>query len=70
MLDEIYDAVKDSDPADRYQIKRYIAWLQFRRRTHDQFYLPAHWVYAKKAPPQLEEPKPLFDTFAGNAHWI
>jgi hypothetical protein len=70
MLDEIYEALFQSHPADRNQIKKYIAWLKFRRNMHDQFYMPAHWVYAKKAPPCREESKSFFDTCAGNAHWI
>ncbi len=70
MFDQIYDALKESHPADRYHIKRYIAWLEFRRRTHDQFYMPAHWVGEKRPPAQLEKPRPLFNTYAGNAHWI
>jgi len=71
MLDEIYEALKESHPADRYQIKKYIAWVGFRRTMHDQFYIQAHWVYAKKEPPQIVEAHArVLNTHAGNAHWV
>lgn len=71
MLDEIYEALSESDPADRYQIKKYIAWLRFRRKMHDQFYVAAHWVYAKQTPGRISQAsKPLLVSNPSNAHWI
>ena len=71
MLDEIIQALKESNPADRYQIKRYIAWLRFRRKMHDQFYTPAHWVYAKKTPGLISQAsKPLLVGKPTSAHWL
>jgi hypothetical protein len=71
MLDEILDALNDSNPADRHQIKKYIAWLSFRRRTHNQFYATAHWVYTQKAPGLLRQAsRPLIVSNPRNAHWL
>ena len=41
---EIHDALNKTDPADIHNIKRYVAWVAFRRRMHNQFYFLAHWV--------------------------
>lgn len=59
MLDEIFEALAQSHPADRQQIRNYIAWLQFRRRVHYHFYYRAHWV-TQLAP----------DLPGASAHWI
>jgi len=44
MFEEIYTELRLIHPADRLQIKRYIAWVGFRRRMHNEFYLQVHWV--------------------------
>ena len=56
---EIYEAIEEADPRDLPVIKKYICWVAFRRRMHNQFYLQAHWV--QKPIPQLSMPR---------AHWI
>jgi hypothetical protein len=70
ILEEIYAALLLARPDDLTEVRRYIEWIRIRRRVNDRFYFRAHWVYVKKAPPQLEEPTPLFGTHAGNAHWV
>lgn len=44
IIEEIYLALLLTHPADLHTIRRYIAWVSFRRRMHNQFYFMAHWV--------------------------
>jgi len=61
MLEEIHTALQKTHPADMYQIKRYIAWVGFRRRMHNEFYLVAHWLHNPRVPQLME---------SRHAHWI
>ncbi len=44
MIDEIIIALLLTHPSDIGTIKRYVAWVKFRRRIHNQFYPAVHWV--------------------------
>lgn len=70
-IEDIVAALASSHGADLVNIRQYIAWIQIRRHVHHRFYFQAHWVYAKKEPAQLEQAlRSIFDTHAGNAHWV
>ncbi len=44
MIGELCEILDTSDSSDLYAIRKYIAWVQFRRQMHDVFYTKAHWV--------------------------
>lgn len=44
MNHHIYTALQQSHPEDLETIRKYIAWVKFRRNMHDVFYFSAHWV--------------------------
>ncbi|HLE52679.1 MAG TPA: hypothetical protein VI755_11490 [Anaerolineales bacterium] len=41
---EILHALQDAHPDDLQIISRYVAWVAFRRRTHNEFFSTFHWV--------------------------
>lgn len=43
-IEEIIAALLVAHPDDYPKIRRYIAWVKFRRMMHDQFFLAAYWV--------------------------
>lgn len=64
MLEDIRAALQQTHPADHYTIKKYIAWVRFRRQMHNEFYQFAHWV-------NKSIPLPLGDGRAMvKAHWL
>jgi hypothetical protein len=64
ILDEIYAALLASDSADLPAIKKYVTWVQFRRRVNNHFYTRAHWIQR----PAIDLCRPA--SFRGSAHWI
>jgi len=44
MIEDIITAILLTHPHDMNTIKRYIAFVKFRRMMYDQFYAPVHWV--------------------------
>jgi hypothetical protein len=48
MNNEIRTALLESHPNDLPAIRQYVAWVKFRRRAHNVFYTPAHWVQGTK----------------------
>lgn len=44
MIEEIIAALMLSHPHDIQTIKRYVAWVKFRRTIHHAFYRQVHWV--------------------------
>lgn len=46
---EILRALHDSHPDDLRVIRRYVAWVAFRRRMHNEFYPAVHWVSPSQA---------------------
>lgn len=64
MLDEIRNALEQTHPADRHTIKRYIAWVRFRRQMYNEFYQFAHWVN-HPVPLPLGEGRTVM-----KAHWL
>jgi len=59
ILAEIYQAVLETHPNDLHTVKIYIAWVGFRRRVHDGFYLQVHWI--KSSGTRATTPR---------AHWV
>lgn len=49
MIDEIIEALLFTHPSDRQAIRRYIAFVKFRRMMYKQFYNPPHWVGPRRA---------------------
>jgi hypothetical protein len=43
-IEEIVTALRQTHRADISIIKKYIAWVAFRRRMNDQFFPAVHWV--------------------------
>jgi len=43
-IEEIFAALLVTHPSDIPIIKKYVAWVSFRRRMHNEFYLAVHWV--------------------------
>ncbi len=44
-IDErIYQALLNMHADDLTVIRQYVRWVKFRRRMHNFFYAPAHWV--------------------------
>lgn len=79
-IDErIAQAVLESHPHDLVTIRRYIAWVKFRRKIHNAFYAPGrHWVrpndvafpsIAKPALPITQERRRAYRV-KFNAHWM
>ena len=56
LLNQLYQALRESDPADLPMIRNYIAWVRVRRQVHHFFYLRAHWVQRPQSP--------------ARAHWL
>jgi hypothetical protein len=48
MIDDIFTALLLSDSADIPIIKKYVAFLRFRRRMYEGFYPSQHWVMPEK----------------------
>ena len=44
MMDEIIEALLLASPSDLPAIRKYIAWVKYRRMIHNGFYSPPHWV--------------------------
>jgi hypothetical protein len=44
MIEDIITALLLTHPQDFSTIKRYIAFIKFRRMMYDHFYAPVHWV--------------------------
>lgn len=46
MFDELNSALNNAHPRDISEIKKYVAWVKFRRYINNIFYLlpDAHWV--------------------------
>lgn len=64
MLDDIRTALQQTHPSDHHVIKKYIAWVQFRRRMYNEFYQFAHWVN-RNNPVSLGEGRVRV-----KAHWL
>jgi hypothetical protein len=47
-IEEIFTALRQTHPADLPTIKRFVAWVKFRRRMHNEFYLTIHWVHTSR----------------------
>lgn len=43
-MDDFRGELRRVHPCDLPAIRRYIAWVQFRRAMHEAFYHPVHWV--------------------------
>ena len=43
-MDELKRALQQTHPDDLPAIRKYVAWVQFRRVVHQAFYFNAHWV--------------------------
>lgn len=46
--EQLAQAIFDSDPEDLQTIRKYIAWVKFRRKMNYTFYPCAHWVAPKQ----------------------
>jgi hypothetical protein len=46
IIEEIYAALLLARPGDLAEVRKYIAWIKFRRQVNDRFYFSAHWVTA------------------------
>jgi hypothetical protein len=57
--EQIAQAIFESHSNDLLAIRKYIAWVKFRRTVHHAFYKPPHWV----SPVLLAKPKQT-------AHWV
>lgn len=76
--EQIAQAVAESHPHDLPTIRRYIAWVKFRRKIHNTFYARVHWIKPDAMPfpkmavvtlPFVEERRrPYRVKF--NAHWM
>ncbi len=44
MNHQIFTAIQQAHPDDFETIRKYIAWVKFRRTVTDVFYYAAHWV--------------------------
>jgi len=77
-IEEIRVALKESHSSDLEVIKRYIAWVGFRRRMHTLFYFRAHWIKPNPKPFPSLTPLTLPTTHERrkayrvnfNAHWM
>lgn len=48
-IDELLaQAIFESDPSDLSEIRKYIAWVKFRRKIHHTFYPSVHWVISTR----------------------
>jgi hypothetical protein len=43
-IEEIIAALLVANTADYPAIKKYVAWVMFRRRMYNEFFLSAHWI--------------------------
>lgn len=53
--DDIRRALSDSHPDDLPAIRKYVAWVQFKRMIHNAFYFRAHWIRSNKQAPMAAE---------------
>jgi len=47
-VEEIFAALLVAHPSDYPAIRKYVAWVAFRRRMYNEFYLSPHWVRAER----------------------
>jgi hypothetical protein len=48
IIDEIIAALLLSHSADLQSIKKYVAWVRYRRMMHNAFYTGTHWVQSSR----------------------
>lgn len=47
-IEDIFAALLVAHPSDYPAIRKYIAWVEFRRVMHNTFYQPVHWAQSEK----------------------
>ena len=46
-IEEIFAALLIAHPSDKPAIKKFVAWIKFRRRMYNEFFMDSHWVQSE-----------------------